>query len=68
MGHGCGPLGSTFSGEHLPTERAAEAMGDLLGVEGSTGFLDDVYREGADALGPFLDEVQRHAGFSSSAL
>jgi len=45
--------------QHLPFERAAEAMADLLGVECSTGFLDDCYKEGASALDAFLDEVRR---------
>jgi len=43
--------------QHLPFERTAEAMADLLGVHCSTGFLDDLYTEGADALEVFLDEV-----------
>ena len=30
--------------QHLPFERAAEAMEDLLGLSCSTGFLDDCYR------------------------
>jgi len=43
--------------QHLPFERAAEAMADLFGVKVSTGFLDALYSEGADVLSPFLDEV-----------
>jgi transposase len=54
-----------LSRQHLPFERTAEAMADLLGVECSTGFLDDLYSEGADALGPFLDEVRRQLQASS---
>ncbi|EQD48601.1 transposase, partial [mine drainage metagenome] len=48
-----------LSRQHLPSERAAEAMADLLGVHCSTGFLDDVYREGAAGLDDFIDEVRR---------
>ena len=51
--------------QHLPFERAAEAMADLLGVECSTGFLDDLYSEGAEALDAFLDEVRRQIRASS---
>jgi transposase len=51
--------------QHLPFERAAEAMADLLGVECSTGFLDDLYREGAEALDAFLDEVRNQIRASS---
>lgn len=48
----CGPrvraLGLyVLAREHLPFERAAEAIPDLLGVQCSTGFLDDSYRERA---------------------
>ncbi len=45
--------------QHLPFERAAEAMADLLGVHCSTGFLDDLYSEGAEGLDAFLEEVHR---------
>jgi transposase len=48
-----------MSRQHLPFERTAEAMAELLGAECSTGFLDDCYKEGAGALGPFVDEVRR---------
>ena len=51
--------------QHLPFERAAEAMADLLGIECSTGFLDDLYSEGAEALDAFLDEVRRQIRASS---
>lgn len=46
-----------LSRQHLPSERAAEAMADLLGVHCSTGFLDDCYSEGARALDAFIEEV-----------
>ena len=45
--------------QHLPMERAAEAMADLFGLSCSTGFLDDCYREGAAGLDHFIDEVRR---------
>jgi transposase len=48
-----------MSRQHLPFERAAEAMADLFAVECSTGFLDDCYQEGAEALSPFVAEVRR---------
>lgn len=51
--------------QHLPFERAAEAMADLLGVHCSTGFLDDLYTEGASGLDVFLDEVARQIRASS---
>ena len=43
--------------QHLPLERTKEAISDLLGLNCSTGFLDDVYNEGAKGLGTFIDEV-----------
>jgi len=45
--------------QHVPFERAAEAMADLFGVKCSTGFLDDIYTEGAKRLDAFLNEVHR---------
>jgi transposase len=45
--------------QHLPFERAAEAMADLFNVECSTGFLDSVYDQGAARLGEFIAEVRR---------
>jgi transposase len=48
-----------LSRQHLPSERAAGATADLLGVHCSTGFLDDVYCEGAAGLDGFIDEVRR---------
>jgi transposase len=43
--------------QHLPFERAAEAIRDMFGVSVSTGFLDDLYSEGAKDLEAFLAEV-----------
>ena len=43
--------------QHLPLERTKEAISDLLGVKCSTGFLDDVYNQGAKGLSTFIDEV-----------
>jgi transposase len=43
--------------QHVPFERAAEAMRDLFGVEVSTGFLDSLYSQGAAGLEAFLAEV-----------
>jgi transposase len=54
-----------LSRQHLPFERASEAMAELLGVECSTGFLDDLYSEGAEALDAFLNEVRRQIRASS---
>jgi transposase len=48
-----------LSRQHLPSERAAEATADLLGVHCSTRFLDDVYCEGAAGLDDFTDQVRR---------
>ncbi len=48
-----------LSRQHLPFERAAEAMAELLGVECSTGFLDDCYSEGGAGLDDFICEVRR---------
>ena len=45
--------------QHLPFERAAEAMADLFNVQCSTGFLDSVYDQGARGLGEFIAEVRR---------
>jgi len=46
-----------MSRQHVPFERAAEAMRDLFGVEVSTGFLDSLYSEGAAGLDDFLAAV-----------
>lgn len=43
--------------QHIPFERAAEAMADLFGVNCSTGFLDALYSEAAEGLDGFLAEV-----------
>ena len=43
--------------QHLPLERTKEAISDLLGLNCSTGFLDDVYNQGAEGLGTFIDEI-----------
>lgn len=43
--------------QHLPFERAAEAICDMFGVSVSTGFLDSLYSEGANGLEAFLVEV-----------
>lgn len=43
--------------QHLPFERAAEAMNDMFGVRVSIGFLDSLYSEGADGLEAFRAEV-----------
>jgi hypothetical protein len=45
--------------QHLPVERAAQALADLLGVECSTGFLDNIYNEAKDGLEDFYNEVRR---------
>ncbi|EQD46830.1 transposase [mine drainage metagenome] len=44
--------------QHIPFERTAEAMDDLLGVDCSTGFLDNLYSEGADGLVEFGEAVR----------
>jgi len=44
--------------QHIPFERTAEAMDDLLGVDCSTGFLDNLYSEGADGLEEFGEVVR----------
>lgn len=46
-----------MSRQHVPFERAAEAMKDLFGVDVSTGFLDNLYSQGAAGLEAFLAEV-----------
>ena len=43
--------------QHLPLERTKEAISDLLGLNCSTGFLDDVYNQGAKGLDTFIDEI-----------
>jgi transposase len=46
-----------MSRQHVPFERATEAMRDLFGVDVSTGFLDRLYSEGAAGLEAFLAAV-----------
>jgi transposase len=43
--------------QHLPYQRAAELFCDWFGVRISTGTLAAFVAQGADDLGPFLDEV-----------
>lgn len=40
--------------QHVPVERTAELLSDLLGVKVSTGWLCNVQAEAARKLGPFL--------------
>jgi len=63
--HSYGPRLRAFalyllSYQHLPFERAAEAMRDLFGVSVSTGFLDSLYSEGASSLEDFSAAVLAH--------
>lgn len=44
--------------QHLPVERTAEALGDLLGVAVSTGWLCQLQAEAARALEPFIATVK----------
>ena len=44
--------------QHLPVARCAELLGDVLGVEVSTGWLCGLQLEAAGRLDPFLDEVR----------
>jgi len=44
--------------QHIPFDRAAEAMADLFGAEVSTGFLDHCFSEGADGLEEFVEVVR----------
>lgn len=44
-------------GQHLPIERRQFALRDLYGAEVSTGFLDQVFTEGADGLSDFMAAV-----------
>ena len=46
-------------GQHLSVERTAQALGEMLGAEVSTGFVVSLAREAAGALEPFLAEVAR---------
>ena len=44
--------------QHLPVERTAELLADLLGVEVSTGWLCQVQLEAAAKLAPFITELK----------
>ena len=44
--------------QHLPVERAAEAMAQLLGAPVSTGFLSGLWAEAGDRLEPFIDRLK----------
>ena len=43
--------------QHLPVERSAELLADLLGAEVSTGWLCQVQLEAAGKLAPFISEL-----------
>jgi transposase len=45
--------------QHLPVERTAELLADLLGVEVSTGWLCQVQLEAAGRLAPFITELKQ---------
>jgi transposase len=45
--------------QHLPLERTAELLADLLGAEVSTGWLCAVQAEAAGKLAPFLIDLKR---------
>jgi transposase len=44
--------------QHLPVERTAELLGELLDAPVSTGWLCQVQREAADRLAPFITVVK----------
>jgi transposase len=44
--------------QHLPLERTAELLAELLGAKVSTGWLSSVQAEAADRLGPFITAVK----------
>lgn len=46
-----------MSYQHLPFERCAAALRDLFGAQVSTGFLDQLYSEGAAGLEGFMATV-----------
>ncbi len=48
--------------EHLPYERCAELIGDLLGVKVSTGWLCGIQLEAATRLGPFSEHLEQILG------
>ena len=43
--------------QHLPLERIKEAASELLGLNCSTGLLDNAYNQCAKDLDTFIDEV-----------
>ncbi|HVC69812.1 MAG TPA: IS66 family transposase [Acidimicrobiales bacterium] len=45
--------------QHLPLERTAELLAELLGAHVSTGWLSSVQAEAAGLLGPFVTSVKR---------
>ncbi len=48
--------------QHLPVERTAELLEDLLGVAVSTGWLCQVQAEAASRLDPFITELKDRLG------
>ena len=48
--------------QHLPVERTAELLEDLLGVKVSTGWLCQVQAEAARRLSPFLTVLKDRLG------
>ncbi len=50
--------------QHLPVERTAELLADLLGAPVSTGWLCQVQLEAAGRLAPFITELKAQLGSS----
>jgi transposase len=48
--------------QHVPVERTAELIADLLGVEVSTGWLCQVQLEAAARSAPFVTELKDRLG------
>lgn len=48
--------------QHLPVERTAELLEDLLGVAVSTGWLCQIQAEAASRLDPFITELKDRLG------
>ncbi|MHB1535083.1 MAG: IS66 family transposase [Acidimicrobiales bacterium] len=48
--------------QHLPVERCAELLADLLGAQVSTGWLCQVQLEAAGRLAPFITELKDRLG------
>lgn len=46
--------------QHLPVERTAEILSDLLGAPVSTGWLAGLTGQAAEGLVPFLDDLADH--------